>query len=299
MVRRLPNGLLKYDYEEVRQMGQFCQNIHYRLHNRDQNFVMALTGGTGTGKSFGGLQLCYTLDPNFTVEKNVIFDPLDFVELVNSKDTYQGMMVLWEEVGVGIDSKKWYAPINRAIGHVVQTFRKKHMGVVMTVPNASFFDGTVRKLLNAYGEMEDHIDRQNNKSKMRIYIPKYSYRFKKEYFAAPQYNLKRENRPFRVEKLVFPKVPDEIAKEYEKKRAEFMKSKGIEIEEDMREAMNQGKRKLTPKEIAIIIANKPDDFYNEKGDIDVAAIQLKYDTNRTYAAEIKRMAKRLMSPDFK
>lgn len=293
-MRVLPNGLLKYDYEEVRKMPQFMQNIHYRLHNRDQNYTMAITGDPGTGKSYASLALCHAIDPNFSIERNVIFDPVQFIELVNSKDTYQGMAVLWEEVGVGIDAKTWYAPINRAISHVAQTFRKKHMCLVMTVPDASMFDSTVRKLLNAYVEMDEDMDREHNVSRGRVYIPKYSYRFKKEYFSAPQYNLKRNKRPMTVSKLVFPKVGTELAQAYEKRRAEFMRSKGGEIEEDMKASLQKTAKRRTPKEIAALISMKPDKYYSDKGGIDSAAIMLYHDVNRTYANEIRRMAEILL-----
>lgn len=295
MVRRLPNGMLKWDKDDRKEMPQFLENIYLRLHVRDQNFVMAITGKPGTGKSYAGLSLCQSVDPNFSVENNVVYRPMDIIDIVNDKKkVYDGMAILWEEVGVGIDAKNWHSPINKAISHLAQTFRKKHICLVMTVPDASFFDSSVRKLLNCIAEMEEKMDRKSKISKARIFIPNYSYRFKKEYFAAPRYNLKREKKPYTVRVLQFPKVDDETAKSYEKSRAAYMEQQNKELAQEISNSINKGEKKLPVEDIAAKISNNPDKYMNERGNLDAGMVMMLEKCNRNNSYTAIKMAQAML-----
>lgn len=279
------SGVKKYQPNEIRQrMGFVLRDIWFRLHNRDQNFLWGIIGGTGSGKSYAGLGIAKKLDPNFTVENNVVFEALDLIKKINSGDTYDGMVIIWEEVGVNIDAKEWYSKVNKKIVHMIQTFRKKHICLIMTVPHLDFFDSSVRKMLNLLGQMI-HIDRVRNISTMMISHVSYDSKGKKFYYPAPQFRDYETGIKKKVKNLKISKVDSKTAKEYEKKREEFMSRYYIEIEDEISTAGEQRKEKpVRPEDIADELYRKwkrdpavLDELRNKKnGSIDAWKIKAKY-----------------------
>jgi len=130
----------------------FVQYVERRIkHNK--NFMMAITGPTGSGKTYSALRLGETLDPNFTID-NVCFYPEEFMSLLNEekKPMPSGSVVVYEEAGVTLGHRDWHSVANRMIHYVLQTFRHRNLIVIFTVPDFSFFDASARKLMHCRAE---------------------------------------------------------------------------------------------------------------------------------------------------
>lgn len=120
--------------------------IRWRLH-RNMNFLPLVVGGTGSGKSYAALRLCYLLDPNFS-EEQICFKPEDVLELIKRPDM-KHRPIIFDEAGVGIDSRKWQSNVNKLLMNVFETFRSRGNVLIPTTPKVSFIDKKARNLLHA------------------------------------------------------------------------------------------------------------------------------------------------------
>lgn len=296
MVQVLSSGLKKYTAEEIRGLNHFYRDVYYRLHNRDQNFLFVITGGTGSGKSFAALRMAQKIDPNFTdnMEKNIVYFPEEFMDRVYDPELYQGAVLIWEEVGTAISSKDWYSIINKQIGYVIQTFRKKHICLIMTVPSTDFMDSTVRKLVNAIGRMI-HIDRKNMISKMRVWYVNYESNIKKWYFKKPIITIYETGERFKITHLNMPKVDAESSRRYEKIRAEFVRKLGLQVKSELDVARGKMPKKMdVPTIVKKVIDNQEKYRHIKTGRLSYVKIQYEYGLSKNKAYEVKALVESML-----
>lgn len=124
----------------------------------DRNYMCAFCGSPGLGKSTSAIKAAWDLDrdyqgkPRFSLD-NVVWTPEEFLLKINS-DLPHGTVIVWDEVGVGINTREWYSMTNRLISKVHQLFRHKCFIVFYTVPSFDYVDSQVRKLFHAKYEMK-------------------------------------------------------------------------------------------------------------------------------------------------
>ena len=138
-------------------MSRFVSYIKSRLHVQNKNFLVVIVGATGSGKSYTGLRLCEAVDATFDLSR-VCFTPIEFMELLTSGKLKRGSAILFDEAGVGMNSRNFQTATNKALNYIVQTFRSNNYMVVYTTPDYNFVDKTVRKLAHSLLETKT-IDR--------------------------------------------------------------------------------------------------------------------------------------------
>jgi len=129
------------------------ENLHKELTEHNQNRMIVLCGKTGKGKSMKAVKLGEALLPEtFDVKKHVAyFKPRPFLKI--TKRAKPGSVVVFDEAGVGIDSREWKKRSNILITKVMQTFRTKNLFVLFTTPDFSFVDIKSRKLFHNFVSM--------------------------------------------------------------------------------------------------------------------------------------------------
>lgn len=120
---------------------------------RNQNFIVVVTGTTGSGKSYGGMELALDIDPSFDADR-IVFDAKEFVRLVKS-GLQPGSAIMWDEAGVGVSSRAWQSIQNKLIAFILETFRRDNLILIMTTPNMGFIDKKIRSLFHGYAETID------------------------------------------------------------------------------------------------------------------------------------------------
>ena len=126
-------------------------NLKTRLLKRNKNCLILVAGETGSGKSYAAMRIGQMIDPDFSI-KNVVFSPMEFMEVLKKPWIKAGSCVVFDEAGVGIPSRDWYTIQNKMVGFVMQTFRHMNLAVIFTVPNISFIDIQLRNLFHMYLE---------------------------------------------------------------------------------------------------------------------------------------------------
>ena len=189
-------------------------------HN--QNFLCVITGKTGSGKSEAGLKICEDNDPTFN-EERIIFKMREFMNYLNSNKCQPYQFFLLDELGATVPKREWYKISNRVFTYVMQTFRDKNLGVVMTVPTLGFVDKNVEPLLHFYIQTL-HIRRDVNQCITKAFIVDPNPKTGKVYYKYPRVT---KNKMIRVMKrTVFKRPSLKLRKLYIKKRKIFTRELG-------------------------------------------------------------------------
>lgn len=131
--------------------------IRRRITVDDDNYMLAIVGDTGKGKSGNALSLASKIDPTFAanVKNRVVFTPEDFMKRIKEfKDerkkgtNIKGRVLMFDEAGVGIPAREWQRIQNRLMGYVTQLFRYLNLCIIFTVPSMSFIDKQVKILMH-------------------------------------------------------------------------------------------------------------------------------------------------------
>jgi ABC-type dipeptide/oligopeptide/nickel transport system ATPase component len=119
-----------------------------------RNFLLAIVGETGSGKSYMGLRLGEVLDPNrdFGVS-HVVFTPEEFFECLGRLGN--NCFIMFDEAGVSYSHREFQSMVNKMLSFVFQTFRYKFINVIFTVPTLGYMDYVGRGLLHAVIRMLD------------------------------------------------------------------------------------------------------------------------------------------------
>ena len=135
--------------------------IANRVLNNNKNFLCAVTGQTGGGKSWttGAIGELYSeltgipYDP----ERHVVFSFTEFIELINNGEALKllrvGTCITFDEPQVSINARSWQSQANQCFNALVSTFRNLRLVVFFATPFLEFLDLQTRTLFHAEFEM--------------------------------------------------------------------------------------------------------------------------------------------------
>lgn len=133
-----------------------------RVLYNNKNFLAALTGGTGSGKSWAALSFAEIYSQMF----NIPFDPAIHIihsvkqcyELIMSMDSDKkvpyGTLLIFEEIQIEANSRTWGSNINIALNRLVSTFRDRRLVVLFTTPIMKYIDKQTRELFHGEFSVE-------------------------------------------------------------------------------------------------------------------------------------------------
>lgn len=207
--------------------------------NSGKNCLVAIVGGTGSGKSLSSvciLYWCYVYQhgkhPTLEYMKaHWFFKTQDFLKKMNNPELTKREGNLWDEMGVSASHKTHQSVQNKAISWLVQTFRNLEQLVIFTVPTVSFIDKSVRSLLHYQLETRKIL----KTAKICIIKPlelQYNLRMDKMYYHNIYYpandgsGLMNE-----VDVVGIPLPPKEFEMAYEEEAAKFKAELNLKIQE--------------------------------------------------------------------
>lgn len=227
-----------------RRTGSYFLDYILRRIERNQNALLAITGATGSGKTYAALYFAKLLDPDFTID-HLCFTPTEFMKLVNAPEMKSGSVIIWDEVGVGLNNREWQSKGNKLLNFVMQTFRHKNYIVLFTSPHANFVDKGTRTLL--HGRLETTgIDRRKKRCMIKpllFQINQKDGRVFEKYLRV----ITPDTGLMQIKKLRAYLPDKELVKEYEKKKTEFTANMNRSIFAELEEVDSKGK-KLTARQ---------------------------------------------------
>jgi len=149
--------------------GFFLTYVQRRIAE-NRNFLCAITGPTGSGKSYSALWAAEQLDADFDI-RNVCFEPKEFLDLLTgkTKQLRRGSVLLFDEIQVSMGALAYQSIQSRLINSVLQTFRSMNLIVFFTTPSFGFVDASARKLFHSRWETVS-IDRGSKTVKIKPYL---------------------------------------------------------------------------------------------------------------------------------
>lgn len=233
MVKRYPEAI-----KDLPRSFQIMIFIFVGRLDSGKNCLVALVGGTGSGKSFAGVSILYWVHiymhgepPSIDYMTNRwFFTGKDFMKRMNDENLQKKEGNLWDEMGTSASHKTHQSLQNKAIGWLVQTFRNLEQLVIFTVPTLNFVDKTVRNLLHFQLETRTIL----TSYKICIVKPlelQYNIRMDKMFY----HNLGWPSNDGSglvdvVDTIGIPIPPKEFVKAYEEKSWEFKKDLNLKIQ---------------------------------------------------------------------
>lgn len=265
------------------------QRIIIRIKNRlsiyDQNYIGIFCGGVGTGKSESAVSLAMGIDPRFNINKNVVFDYDGFHAFIHGDDGYKGAALIWDEMGTGLDSRRFMSKQNIAITHDLETFRYKNLALICTLPGLGMMDTRAKQLSQQYFEtMKGGIDRKRNVCRVKVYDMQYNSRMDKIYFRRP--HVRVNDYSCNISSLLFQKPPDDVSREYKRISMDYKLAHSKELKEG-----DEVKDIIEKENVAENIAKQlwpiREDFKTRQGNIDKPMVSAKYNVGDRIAERIQ------------
>lgn len=134
--------------------------IHYfanRVLNNNKNFLCAVTGQTGNGKSWlcGSVSEIYSVlySIGYNPKIHILFSLKQLLDLINRPDLKEvlppGSIILFDEPQVSANSRDWRSEANQILGTLTSTFRNMRLIVLFATPYLEMLDKQTRILFHA------------------------------------------------------------------------------------------------------------------------------------------------------
>ena len=136
--------------------------IGNRVLRNNKNFLCALVGATGAGKSWAGLSIC----EQYAKLHNIEFDPnvhvisslKELLKLVTAEDVDKkikyGTPILFDEPQTEANSRSWQSEVNQAFNSLMSTFRNQRLVIFFALPYLEMIDKQSRMLFHGEFKVE-------------------------------------------------------------------------------------------------------------------------------------------------
>lgn len=148
-------------------MSLIADSLKRRVRN-DWDAVLAITGEEGVGKSTLGIQLGRQIDAEFSLEKNIIFDPENMVDKVRGNTRYSVNIV--DEAARALYSRTWYERRQILINKYLKICRKENKILFLIIPDLWELDSSPRNKRVLLWIWVLERDKQTNTGKAAMFI---------------------------------------------------------------------------------------------------------------------------------
>lgn len=144
-----------YTDDKADRKDSILRYIANRVFNNNKNFLCALTGQTGIGKSWGGGSICEKWEKAHNVgydpRVHTFFSLRELLELVNKEDgtIKNGSILMFDESQIDVNARAWQSEANQIMSALVSTFRHLRLVVLFPTPKLEFLDKQTRLLFHA------------------------------------------------------------------------------------------------------------------------------------------------------
>lgn len=296
--------LSELNKEEISQLIQAKSNVFiketlWRIWKRNKNVLIVVVGGTGSGKSYTALRIASEIDNTFThdnLRQRVAYKPDQFFQII-SQDLQKGQCLIIDEGGTTIDSREWYSFNNKAVSHILQTFRYENLVVIFTVPALNYIDVAARRLFHYYIEAID-VDYEKRKNIVKIYRLQYNPMLDKTY--QKHFRTSVNGRVVKIKQWRLKKVKVKLWHEYEKFSQDQKRQIKKEVTEKAKRLREQETKKsqdrVSIQHIIDTILTEPLKFTRPKHPEKVPAVVIEahFDVPYWYAMKAKELVEPLL-----
>lgn len=140
--------------EIVRENPILRTKVWGKMNVHNDNYMGAVCGDTGSGKSWAALRIAEAVDPDFSIEQ-VAFSVEEFLRLVIDDSYGRGSMIVFEEASVEAAAYDWQSKGNKVFRQVLDTWRNQNRGLLITLPAFGQLDKGARGRMSALIQMHE------------------------------------------------------------------------------------------------------------------------------------------------
>lgn len=143
--------------EEVAKNPVLHRKVWGKMHYHDDNWMAAVVGETGSGKSWTALRIAEVVDPDFTIDQ-VAFGIEEFMRLVTDDSLGRGSIIVFEEASVEAAAGEWHTTGNKVLRRVLDTWRHQNRGAIFTLPAFGALDSGARGRMSALIQQQHTVE---------------------------------------------------------------------------------------------------------------------------------------------
>jgi len=270
-------------------MSKFVSHIRNRLHKENRNFLCAVVGPTGSGKSWLALRLAEQVDKNFDIQQ-CVFNAKDFIALLKSGKLKRGSCVVFDEAGVNLNARNFQSQTNKALHYINQTFRSSNYAVIYTLPDFSFLDKGIRKLCHTLLQTV-RLDRGRKICWVRPLMVENNAQTGKIYMKYPRWRDERHPRKkIVITKMYFNKPSEDLIEQYEAKKAEF----NSRLLTDQSATLNEQPKpepedRASVEEIVQAVRVNPAEYRTKRGALNEGLIHTRFGAGNTKIRQVRQL----------
>jgi hypothetical protein len=260
-----------------------------KMHNQDNNWMGAVVGDTGLGKSFTCLSTGEAVDPNFSIDQ-VAFNLVEFMRLVMDESYGRGSMIVLEEASVEAAAEDFHEISNKVLRTVLETWREQNRGALLNLPTFSRLDKGAKIRMSALIQQRAKFEDEGYSvaTFKNLQTDSDSGTIYRHY---PRIN----GREHRTLKIAPPS--DDLIEAYQKKKSESNRERNKELLEELLEEQREADEdEKDPQRIADeIMADGVEHYVDENNGqryISRSWIELDYDLGKRRSKKVKAALKR-------
>lgn len=261
-----------------------------RMHRRDDNWMGAVVGETGKGKSYTCLSIAECVDPDFSIDQ-VAFGLVEFMELVMDDSLGRGSMIILEEASVEAAAEDFHEVSNKVLRTVLETWRQQNRGALLNLPTFSRLDKGAKIRMTALIQQQAKYEREGYSLATYKHLQTNSDTGK-IYRHYPEING-REHQSLKI-----APPSEDLREAYEKRSDEYTAELNEELLEDLLESKREGQEdeEKDPEWIAEdILDSGLEDYIAENNGqryISRQFIELDYDVGQGRSKKVKAALQR-------
>lgn len=238
---------VKYLFAEL--MQRIIEDMHCNVEEAFDNLCVII-GKEGVGKSHMGYYVCKSFDPDFDMEKSLIYEWSQFIESV-ANDTQK---VYWLDEAVLVASNRdWMKDANKMFMKALQIIRSYKLTIVICIPSFDAVDVYIRTFRTRYlikaHKMKWSQDREAVRGYAELSIPKTDA----ERNRLPK-DAKAEDYFKSVGFMRFPKMDPEASQIYESIKLKHQQSTFKEMHALSEEISGKSRYKRDKQSLAALVS---------------------------------------------
>ena len=171
------NGYISQYSMSVRLRKNLDEKIIPSLQKQDKDYVLAVDGREGAGKSFFSFQIGKYVDPTLDLSR-VVFTADAFREAIFKAK--KGQCIIYDEAFTGFSSRSSLSSVNRVLVSLMMQMRQKNLFVIIVLPTFFLLDKYValfraRALIHVFesGGRRGYFKVYNSRLKKYLYLAGY------------------------------------------------------------------------------------------------------------------------------
>lgn len=203
--------------------GEVFNKIMDNRFKQNQNILTAITGGTGSSKSYQDLrraELWYSFYFNKPFpSENICFSLATAMRRLTSGELKKGDILIMEESGVNLGSLDFQQKIVKLFNYVLQSFRSLNIGIFFNLPHLSMLSKQARMLIH-YHFITQGIDHEKKIAKSKCFYRQVNQQTGKVYPKYLRYRV--QGKITTIKKLSYSLPSPELMERYEAEKLKFI-----------------------------------------------------------------------------